>query len=369
MIEEAFTQAEYAINITDTEGKLLRVNRAYLNLYKFAHEAQILGKTQRIIRSTHTPERLYRDMWTTIKDGHTWRGELINKASDGSDVYVHLTISPLRRDGQIVGYMGFSLDRAQQVMLERQLLHANKLMVLGTLGAGIAHEMNNPLASILLDAEYLKEWHANPQGKRDEKSALAASDSVIRGVERMRRVLQHLLLYSKRETSTDFGTIPVRELIEDSFLFVERQLTNRGIELKIEVEGDLHVQGNRTHLESVIHNLLGNSRDAFETAATDPQRGPQSISLKASLAEDNCVAIDYEDNAGGIPSEYMERIFEPFFTTKPEGKGTGLGLALSRKIMADHGGSIHVDSENGRTHFKLILPRAMGSEDGATSRN
>ncbi len=354
MLEEAFIQADYAINITDTEGKLLRVNQAYLRLYHFPSEADVVGRNQRLIRSPHTPPRVYRDMWSTIKDGRTWRGELINRATDGTEVYVHLTITPVRRNGSIVGYMGFSLDRAQQVMMERQLLHANKLMVLGTLGAGIAHEMNNPLASILLDAEYLREIFANPGAPADNANALAAAESVIRGVERMRRVLQHLLLYSKRESTLDSGRIGVRELIDDSFLFLERQLTNRGIEIKVTVEGDLWTQGNRTHLESVIHNLLGNSKDAFETRPP----GPQEIVIEAKCEVDGFIAIEYEDNAGGIPPEVQERIFEPFFTTKPEGKGTGLGLALSRKIISDHGGSIHCESIGDKTHFRILLPCA-----------
>jgi PAS domain S-box-containing protein len=354
MIEEAFTQADYAINLTDPNGNLIRVNQAYLQLYKIPKESDILGHNQRIIRSPHTPGRLYQEMWNTIKTGKTWRGELINRAFDGSDIYVHLTITPIRRDEKIVGFMGFSLDRAQQVMLERQLLHANKLMVLGTLGAGIAHEMNNPLASILLDAEYLKDVHLHPSGKVDHANALAAANSVIRGVERMRRVLQHLLLYSKAETTMDSSYLTVQELVEDSFLFLERQFTNRGIEIRLQIEPDLWVQGNRTHLESVIHNLLGNSKDAFEGSTSEKQW----ISIRATGDTANCVEITFEDNAGGISKEFMDRIFEPFFTTKPEGKGTGLGLSLSRKIIADHNGSIHCESDRGHTRFRIILPRS-----------
>jgi PAS domain S-box-containing protein len=353
MIEDAFTQADYAINLTDPVGNLIRVNRAYLQLYKIPKESHVIGQNQRIIRSPHTPDRLYQEMWTMIKTGKTWRGELTNRAFDGSDVYVHLTITPIRRDDRITGYMGFSLDRAQQVLLERQLLHANKLMVLGTLGAGIAHEMNNPLASILLDAEYLKDVHSNLGEKMDHKNALAAANSVIRGVERMRRVLQHLLQYSKAESSLDMSCMTIQELIEDSFLFLERQFTNRGIELRLNIEKDLWVQGNRTHLESIIHNLLGNSKDAFEGCAPEKQW----ISIQAAATASNCLEIIFEDNAGGISKGNMERIFEPFFTTKPEGKGTGLGLALSRKIIADHNGSIHCESDLGQTKFRIVLPR------------
>ena len=361
MFEDAFTQSDYAINITDPKGILVEVNQAYLRLYKFESEDEILGQTQRIIRSPLTPDGVYKDMWTTITAGNVWRGQLSNRAKDGTDVFIHLTISPIKRDGQIVGYMGFSLDRAQQVMLERQLFHANKLVVLGTLGAGLAHELNNPLASILLDAEYLKEHLTQNLQGPDSASAMAAAESVIRGAERMRQVLEHLLLYSKADSNTAHSGISLQQLVTDSFLFIERQLYSRGIEIKQEFEGDPHVNGNRTQLESVIHNLLSNSRDAFDAL----ERPDKCISICAVFMESGSMAqIDYRDNAGGIPAEVMTRIFEPFFTTKG-GQGTGLGLAIGKKIIAEHGGTIDCESKNGGTHFRIRLPAFLKSDTPA----
>src|SRR3954463_9755565 len=100
MIQDAFTQSDYAINITDPKGILLKVNDAYLRLYKINDESQILGQTQRIIRSPFTPDSVYKDMWKTISEGKVWRGEMGNRTLDGNDVFIHLTISPIRRDGE-----------------------------------------------------------------------------------------------------------------------------------------------------------------------------------------------------------------------------------------------------------------------------
>ncbi|MDQ3003279.1 MAG: ATP-binding protein [Fibrobacterota bacterium] len=352
IIEDAFTQSDYAINITDPTGVMVRVNDAYIRLYKFNSESEVLGKNQRIIRSPLAPDSLYKNMWNTIVSGRIWRGELTNRATDGSDVFIHLTISPIRRNGEIVGYMGFSIDRAQQVLMERQLFHANKLVVLGTLGAGLAHELNNPLASILLDAEYLRDYLYDPDRSPDPAVALAAADSVIRGAERMRRVLEHLLFYSKKDSGTGTSTISLRQLLDDSFLFIERQLTSRGIEIKIELDGNYFVNGNRTQLESVIHNLLGNSRDAFSQSQTEEKL----ISIRSNyLEKEQLVRIEYQDNAGGIPVDVLDQIFEPFFTTKG-GDGTGLGLAISKQIIAEHGGSIECISKGVKTVFNLSLP-------------
>jgi PAS domain S-box-containing protein len=352
LIEDAFTQSDYAINITDPKGAMVRVNEAYLRLYKFTSEAEILGKNQRIIRSPITPDSLYKNMWSTIVSGKVWRGELTNRAVDGADVHIHLTISPIRRNGEIVGYMGFSINRAQQVLMERQLFHANKLVVLGTLGAGLAHELNNPLASILLDAEFLRDYLRDPDRASDPTIALSAADSVIRGAERMRRVLEHLLFYSKKDSGTATSTISVKQLLDDSFLFIERQLTSRGIGIEIKIDGDYFVNGNRTQLESVVHNLLGNSRDAF---AQSPAQG-KCIAIQSRYIEaGGMLRLEYRDNAGGIQPDVLTRIFEPFFTTKG-GDGTGLGLAISKQIIAEHGGSIECESVEGKTVFTILLP-------------
>jgi PAS domain S-box-containing protein len=351
LLIKAFTQADYAVNLTDTEGILVRVNQAYLDLYKFASDAEILGKSQRIIRSSHTPTSVYKEMWKCISSGETWRGNLTNVAKDGSEIFVHLTITPIRENGAIVGYMGFSLDRAQQVMLEKQLFHANKLVVLGTMGAGLAHELNNPLASILLDAEYLQEIFQAPGKPIDWATAESASASLIRGVERIKKVLEHLLVYSRKEGPQRHSTLSVLQLIQESFLFIERQFSNRGISIEIKADEDILISGNRTQLESIIHNLLHNSRDAFEG-----RTGEKRVSIRITRDNAGFASIEYRDNAGGIPERNLPHIFEPFFTTKGEKEGTGLGLAISKKIVAEHGGTIECESRAGTTVFHIQLP-------------
>jgi PAS domain S-box-containing protein len=351
LMVKAFTQADYAVNLTDVKGNLVKVNQAYLDLYKFPTDSEILGKSQRIIRSAHTPNAVYKEMWKTIAAGETWRGNLTNTAKDGSEVFVHLTISPIRENGVIVGYMGFSLDRAQQVMLEKQLFHANKLVVLGTMGAGLAHELNNPLASILLDAEYVQEIFQSPGKPIDWATALSASTSLIKGVERIKKVLEHLLTYSRKEGPQRHSTLSVLQLIQESFLFIERQFSNRGISIDIHFDEDIFISGNRTQLESIIHNLLHNSRDAFEGRI-----GEKKVSIRVSKGNDGFAVIEYRDNAGGISEANLPHIFEPFFTTKGETEGTGLGLAISKKIVAEHGGTIDCESSGGKTLFRIHLP-------------
>lgn len=363
LIQDAFTQSDYAICITDPEGILLRVNDAYRKLYRFAPGERVEGCPASVIRSPLTPDSVYRSMWKALEQGEVWRGEMSNRARDGGEVHIHLTISPIRRKGRIVGYMGFSLDRAQQVILEKQLFHANKLMVTGVLGSGIAHELNNPLASILLDAEYLRDKLDEIVGHPAAEQARQASASIIRCAERMRRVLEHLLLYTKPESLLAQSTIDVASMLEDCFLFVEGQLRGQGIAVEIRGEAGLHVLGNRSELESVFHNLIANSRDAFAGRAGTDKRIRVSA---AAIPGKGLIRIEFQDNAGGIPADAMPHLFEPFFTTKGAA-GSGLGLSLSRHILAAHGGEIHCDTSDGRTTFSIQLPAAAEGAEKSLS--
>lgn len=354
IIEYAFNQAVYAINITDLEGKLLNVNEAYLKLYKFSSKEEVLGKTSRIIGSPKTPNVVYEDMWNSIKAGKNWTGEITNVARDGREVFIHLTITPIYEMGKRIGYMGFSLDRGQQVTLEKQLLHANKLVILGTLGAGLAHELNNPLTSILLEAEFIQEHLSDLKESKLHEDLIKASESILSGVARMQRVIEHLLVYSRKDSQNEREILSMSDIIEDSFLFMGKQLENRGIGVRKEIDPSLSVYGNKTGLESVIHNLLTNSRDAFKGR----DMAEKYIKIKAFKSEKNFMTLDYIDNAGGIPKKYLDKIYDPFFTTKGEGEGTGLGLSITKKILVEHGGAISCESDQGTTRFLIRLPLA-----------
>jgi histidine kinase len=359
IIEKAFDQSTFAINITDLEGRLLRTNDAYLKLYKFKCEKEVLGKTQRIISSPKTPRVVYEDMWRHLKNNKTWSGEITNLASDGSEVFIHLTITPIFEEKKKIGYMGFSLDRSQQVILEKQLLHANKLVVLGTLGAGLAHELNNPLTSISLEAEYIQEKLESLGKIENIRSLKAAAGSILMGVERMNRVIEHLMVYSRKEEVGDRELLSVKSIIDDSFLFLDKQLKNRGIEVRLDIDPELMIYGRKMDMESVIHNLLTNSRDAFQEANSEGK----CVNIQISKTEDDWMLLDYKDNAGGIPKGILDKVFDPFFTTKAEGHGTGLGLAITKKIIVEMGGIITCESRRGVSRFLIRLPLAKRNEE------
>ena len=364
MMDAAIAQSDMAICITDPRGILLQVNEAYRKLYKYPDMRSLVGRPVSIIRSPLTPAGLYADMWKTIAAGGIWRGQMNNRASDGSEVHIHLTVSPIRDQGLVTGYLGLSLDRAQQVILENQLLNANKLLAIGTLGSGLAHELNNPLASILLDAEHLRDCLADIIAGPAAEQAEQAAISIIHCAEKMRKVLEHLLLYSKPDSSQARSTISVAPFLQDCFLFLERHVRSLGIEVDIQAEPELSMVGNRMELESVLHVLLSNSIEAFSGAAVKEKR----IRVSAAIMPGSpFLKIEYRDNAGGIAPEVLPHIFEPFFTTKGTG-GSGLGLSLCRHILAAHKGQIECESSGGETLFRILLPLAGMEERNADGR-
>lgn len=350
---KAFEQSEYAINITDIYGSIVEVNEAYLALYGFKSKSQVIGQKQSIIRSVKTPVIIYKNLWNTIKSGKTWKGELYNRTIQGQEIPVYLTIHPLKEGEDTVGYMGFTMDRSQQVDLENQLLHTNRLAVLGTIGAGLAHELNNPLTSISLEAEFLVD-ELEAKGMTE---AVTSIKNITMGADRMQRVIKHLLEYIRKGEDKKDELISLTQLHQDAMLFLERQFKSRNIEFSNQIESDLYVRGVRADVESILHNLLTNSRDAFDQNLKDEDS--KNIDITFSKLSDLWVEIVYRDNAGGIPPKVRRQIFEPFFTTKGEGKGTGLGLSISRNIVHDMGGSIDCESRDGWSKFTILLPIAQ----------
>ena len=349
---QAFNHSEYAINITNLTGEILLVNTAYMELYGYDDDAKIIGFRQNAIRWEETDPKVYKDLWSVISQDRIWRGKLINKRVDGELLPVHLSIYPIFEEGKKIGYMGFTLDRSQQFELEKQLLQANRLMILGTLGAGMAHELNNPLTSISLEAENLLDLCQ--ENEIDKRSARESIEVILNGVDRMKRVIDHLLSYVRKGGYNSQDVVSVQELFEDALLFLDRQFRNRNIQITIDQKSPFYILGSRTDLESVLHNLLTNSRDAFSGLPVSDVEKYIHIEIKES--EQHRVEIKYTDNAGGIPQAILEKIWQPFFSTKVEGEGTGLGLSITQKIVHEHGGRILCSSQPPTTTFRIILP-------------
>lgn len=223
------------------------------------------------------------------------------------------------------------------------LVQSEKMAAFGQLGAGIAHEVKNPLAGILGCAQLSLR-------KAEPGTPLHANLELIeKETKRCKTIVENLLKFARQEKAA-FDNIQVNGAIEDAIVIVAHQLGLQQVRLEKALAPDLPmVAGNVNQLQQVFINLFMNAQQAIG--------GPGTIHVTSRLVDAKSVEIRVRDTGPGIPVEIRKKIFEPFFTTKPNGKGTGLGLSVSFGIIKDHGGEIGIESEPGKgATFIITLP-------------
>ena len=264
----------------------------------------------------------------------------------GSRVVENLKCSVLREAGRVTGAVLLVEDITGRVALERSARQAEKLAALGTLAAGLAHELNNPIGIISSRIEIMlleAEAHGLPPGVADDLRVLH------RHAQRVGKIAQGLLSFS-RQSSGQRGAVDLNHLVAETVLLVEKQLARDGIVLKTTLAPWLPaVGGDANALQQVVLNLVTNARDALEAA------GEITIETSPVLDGSGAARLTVRDTGPGIAPETLPRIFDPFFTTKSE--GTGLGLSISYGIVREHQGTIDVQSRSGEgTTFILTFP-------------
>lgn len=231
---------------------------------------------------------------------------------------------------------------------QKQLIQAGKLASLGTLSAGIAHEINNPLAGIKLFAQNLLRYQTSelltPEKLRESLNRINTL------VDKAADIIEHLRAFS-RQASGQLEPMGINQPVEDALSMLSEQLRLQNIDVNLDLDTDLpSVLGDPNQIEQVMVNLITNARDALEEAER------KEISLR-TFHSDGFVVIEVADTGCGIPSDHLDRIFDPFFTTKTIGRGTGLGLSISHGIVEYHGGDIEVEtSPDQGTTFRVKLP-------------
>ena len=240
-----------------------------------------------------------------------------------------------------MNHMMHELNRRQDI-----LVRSHKLRAVGTLTAGIAHELNNPINNITLTAAMLKEDYKTLSS--DER--LEMVDDLVEQADRAQQIVRNLLDFA-RETESKTEHLDVRGLLEETVRLAGNQLKMAKVRVALAIPDNLPtIYGDRQQLHQVFLNLFLNAADAM------PQGG--MLNVRAAPAEEpGFIAIRVTDEGSGIPAHILDNIFDPFFTTKPTGKGTGLGLSVSLGIVRQHGGQIHVESKVGRgTTVTVVLP-------------
>lgn len=249
-------------------------------------------------------------------------------------------------------------DNLEKLVAQKtaQLVQSSKLSSLGEMAAGVAHEINNPMAVILGNAEVLKE-HLGDQA--DEFSAKKL-DKIMNMVTRVSKIVKGLKQFSRDAHADEMIVVPVSKIINEVLELCQQKLKNASVEVEVKVpEVEAFIKCREVQMSQVLLNLVQNAADAI---AELPERW---IKISCESVNSMNLQIRVMDSGRGIPPEILPKLFEPFFTTKEIGKGTGLGLSISAGIVKDHGGSLTVDELAPHTCFVLTLPSVGVFERGA----
>ena len=364
-IENIFLAIADILIITDSSGRIIRLNSFAMAVFE-AGDSQLIGHAFTELLPRDTPEYLRAPVEAFLLEGR--QNEIMRESLDlqtcsGRLIPVSITISAVvNENGILDGFVCIAKDLTveKEAALEHQetqmqLIQAERLASLGTLGAGVAHELNSPLMSILGFTDLIARTISRREGQTptDEK-ILHFSGRITRSVEKMSEIIDHLREYSQKKTVEDYGQFSLNDTITEVLIKFRNQVKDFDITIEQQLDPYLPmIRGDRNEVEDVIQNLLSNSYHAF---LEQPQIEARRLSVSTYMTNEG-IEVAYEDNAGGIDPKILERIFEPFFTTKEPGKGKGLGLYTLQNTMKRHFGNVKVSSQYGEsTSFILFFP-------------
>ncbi len=345
-----YNVAEHTVNplqITDLNGKMIYVNPAFVETSGYSKE-ELLGKNPSIFSSGKNSKKFWKRMWDTINTGKVWVGEVENKKKNSEAFYTQLLVSPiLDSDGKIWGFFGIHRDLSEKKMFEKQLIHTQKMESIGTLAAGIAHEVGNPLASISALVQVVLRT-TNDDFVKD-KLGLVRSQ-----VTRISKIIRDLVDFS-RPSDYELQVMNINESIKEAVEIVKVGARAKDVDFNLELERNIPLLPLISdQIQQVFINILINAVDAMtEDSASNRKK---QIKIKSYL-ENEKIIIKFTDSGPGIEEQNFSKIFEPFYTTKKPGKGTGLGLWVSYGIIKSFQGNIEVESKRGEfTTFNISLP-------------
>lgn len=282
------------------------------------------------------------------KQVHLPEGTLIG--SDGTPRIVSDSAAPVMDEEQLLGAVMVFRDVTEQKRLQNQLELSDRLASLGTMAAGVAHEINNPLAVVMANASLLLEERGTVPRAEQELDALT---EISTAAGRIANIVRDLMTFA-RPTQRTTGKADVRRAVAWAVRTTSHEFRHRARVLAD--VGDVSLVAiDEVRLGQVLVNLLVNAAQAIAPGdATNNE-----VSIRARAEGEDRVVIEVRDSGAGMPKEIEKRVFEPFFTTKPVGEGTGVGLSISRGMVRSAGGDIDVESVVGRgTTFRIALPRA-----------
>jgi two-component system NtrC family sensor kinase len=329
-----------ALCIVDRSGAIRRANRAFADLVN-APPASLIGRPWQAF----IPPEWSIDLQRALdQQGAGREVELRTRERTYA-----VTAVPITSTDNSAVVLLFD-DQTERRRLQDQLIQSEKMSAIGQLIAGIAHDLNNPLASVLGFADFLTEIPQIPPSIREPLTVIQEE------AERASNIVKNLLGFARKQEHQRRPTA-LKPLLDATFVLLRNQLMANRVEARLEVEADLPMPDiDPNQIQQVFVNLINNAAQAIAVTGR-----PGNITVRARRWQDG-VAIEVIDDGPGMSESLAAQAFDPFFTTKPEGEGTGLGLSISQGIVKEHGGRIMLSSEEGKgSTFTVQLPLSIRS--------
>jgi two-component system cell cycle sensor histidine kinase/response regulator CckA len=350
-----------AIIVRDPQDTILFWNKGAENLYGWIAEGTLGRKATPLLQENPI---IFKEAINAVMQKGQWRSEITHKNRNGKEITVESRWTLMNNMmGVPKSVLVVNTDITEKKQLEKQFLRAQRMESIGTLAGGIAHDLNNVLAPILMSVQMFKKKLMDDQSQRIIGSL---ESSAKRGADMVKQVLTFA-----RGVEGEHGVLQPKHLVREMESIVKETFP-KSIEIHTDIPKDLWTLfGDATQLHQVLLNLCVNARDAMpeggkltlaaENAYLEKESNSNGFEAKAG----RYIALKVRDTGSGIPQDVLDKIFEPFFTTKEVGKGTGLGLSTVHSIVKSHSGMVKVKSELGKgTEFIVYLP-ALESGDVA----
>ncbi|HVR37167.1 MAG TPA: PAS domain S-box protein, partial [Methylomirabilota bacterium] len=359
-------KAQDAIFVRDLEQRITYWNRGAERIYGWK-AAEVMGRrADQLLYKEASPAR--EEIWREFLERGEWAGELEQITKAGKSVIIQsrrtLLLDP---EGHPRAILNINTDVTEQRQLESKFLRTQRLESIGALAGGIAHDLNNVLAPVLMGVEFLRD---TVTGEGNLRVIETISSSARRGADMVRQILSFARGVEGRR-----GVLQMRHLLREMTALIQDTFP-RSIQIETANAANLHpVTGDATQIQQVLLNLCVNARDAMPGGGMlrletgNAQIENRTTPMLLEPVSGPFVRLLVSDTGAGIPSHVMDRIFEPFFTTKEPGRGTGLGLSTVLDIVRSHGGFVEVISQEGRgTTFEVFLPAAPEPEQKAAEQ-
>jgi PAS domain S-box-containing protein len=362
-LRAALEDAAEAICRVDLEGRVVSVNRAFARLTGY-EPGEIVGRSWETTVSAADRPLIRADLQAATEKVER---EVHGARKDGTPFDMQLAVVPIidllgSRPGP-KGHYFFIRDLTERRRMENQLIFAGRMAAVGTLAAGVAHEINNPLAYIVANIDFVRHQLTTFATRSARASSLngdlghsvdeagEALAEARQGAERVRNIVRDLRVFARGDEDQS-GPVALRRVLDSSINIAWNEIRHRARLVKDYGDTPM-VEANESRLGQVFLNLLLNAAHAIPEGETERNE----IRVSTRTDSRGHAVVEIRDTGGGIPAAIRERIFDPFFTTKPAGEGTGLGLWICSGILSALGGEIGVDSDVGKgSTFRVALP-------------